>query len=65
MGRFILELPAGVLDDENGDFVGTAVREERKLFCSYLGRDFEFQNKIKKEENLSRRAEIIETLSSL
>ena len=23
----MLELPAGMLDDENGDFVGTAVRE--------------------------------------
>ena len=54
-----------MLDDENGDFVGTAVREQRKLFCYYLGLEIEFQNKIKKEENLSRRAEIIETLSSL
>ena len=27
VGRFILELPAGMLDDDNGDFVGTAVRE--------------------------------------
>ncbi|KAF7046000.1 hypothetical protein CFC21_055060 [Triticum aestivum] len=27
IGKFILELPAGMLDDENGDFVGTAVRE--------------------------------------
>lgn len=26
-GRVILELPAGMLDDDNGDFVGTAVRE--------------------------------------
>lgn len=27
VGRLILELPAGMLDDENGDFVGTAARE--------------------------------------
>ncbi|EXC17808.1 Nudix hydrolase 14 [Morus notabilis] len=27
VGRFILELPAGMLDDDKGDFVGTAVRE--------------------------------------
>ncbi|KAK3131494.1 hypothetical protein QOZ80_6AG0507180 [Eleusine coracana subsp. coracana] len=27
VGKFILELPAGMLDDEKGDFVGTAVRE--------------------------------------
>ncbi|KAM0834194.1 hypothetical protein ACQ4PT_063775 [Festuca glaucescens] len=27
IGKFILELPAGMLDDEKGDFVGTAVRE--------------------------------------
>ncbi|KAK4747868.1 hypothetical protein SAY87_014454 [Trapa incisa] len=27
IGRYILELPAGMLDDDNGDFVGTAVRE--------------------------------------
>ncbi|KAJ0968668.1 hypothetical protein J5N97_025585 [Dioscorea zingiberensis] len=27
IGRFILELPAGVLDDDRGDVVGTAVRE--------------------------------------
>ncbi|RYR31677.1 hypothetical protein Ahy_B01g056545 [Arachis hypogaea] len=26
-GRIILELPAGMLDDDKGDFVGTAVRE--------------------------------------
>ncbi|GMI96214.1 ARABIDOPSIS THALIANA NUDIX HYDROLASE HOMOLOG 14, nudix hydrolase homolog 14 [Hibiscus trionum] len=26
-GRVVLELPAGMLDDDNGDFVGTAVRE--------------------------------------
>ncbi|GLT62429.1 hypothetical protein SLA2020_351730 [Shorea laevis] len=27
VGRLILELPAGMLDDDNGDFVGTAARE--------------------------------------
>ncbi|OWM87760.1 hypothetical protein CDL15_Pgr016456 [Punica granatum] len=27
VGRCILELPAGMLDDDKGDFVGTAVRE--------------------------------------
>lgn len=27
IGRFVLELPAGMLDDDKGDFVGTAVRE--------------------------------------
>ncbi|KAG8069471.1 hypothetical protein GUJ93_ZPchr0006g43073 [Zizania palustris] len=27
VGKYILELPAGMLDDEKGDFVGTAVRE--------------------------------------
>ncbi|KAJ7944835.1 Nudix hydrolase 14 chloroplastic [Quillaja saponaria] len=27
VGKLILELPAGMLDDDNGDFVGTAVRE--------------------------------------
>ncbi|XP_072967287.1 nudix hydrolase 14, chloroplastic [Typha angustifolia] len=27
VGKFILELPAGMLDDEKGDLVGTAVRE--------------------------------------
>ncbi|MED6133971.1 Nudix hydrolase 14, chloroplastic [Stylosanthes scabra] len=27
VGRIILELPAGMLDDDEGDFVGTAVRE--------------------------------------
>ncbi|CAO2820019.1 unnamed protein product [Amaranthus hypochondriacus] len=26
-GRFVLELPAGMLDDDKGDFMGTAVRE--------------------------------------
>ncbi|OAY59916.1 nudix hydrolase 14, chloroplastic [Manihot esculenta] len=27
IGRLVLELPAGMLDDDKGDFVGTAVRE--------------------------------------
>ncbi|KAJ3672482.1 hypothetical protein LUZ60_007203 [Juncus effusus] len=27
VGKFVLELPAGMLDDDKGDFVGTAVRE--------------------------------------
>ena len=27
VGRAILELPAGMMDDEEGDFVGTAARE--------------------------------------
>lgn len=27
VGKTILELPAGMLDDDKGDFVGTAVRE--------------------------------------
>lgn len=27
VGRIILELPAGMLDDDRGDIVGTAVRE--------------------------------------
>ncbi|XP_042504867.1 nudix hydrolase 14, chloroplastic isoform X1 [Macadamia integrifolia] len=27
VGRLVLELPAGMLDDDKGDFVGTAVRE--------------------------------------
>lgn len=26
-GKIVLELPAGMLDDDEGDFVGTAVRE--------------------------------------
>lgn len=27
VGKLMLELPAGMLDDDKGDFVGTAVRE--------------------------------------
>ncbi|XP_037466052.1 nudix hydrolase 14, chloroplastic-like isoform X6 [Triticum dicoccoides] len=34
IGKFILELPAGMLDDENGDFVGTAVREVHKAYTN-------------------------------
>jgi len=33
VGRTILELPAGMLDDDDGDFVGTAAREVQ---CSFL-----------------------------
>jgi ADP-sugar diphosphatase len=33
VGRTILELPAGMLDDDDGDFVGTAAREVQ---CSIL-----------------------------
>ena len=33
----ILELPAGMLDDDKGDFVGTAVREV-SLFLSVFPR---------------------------
>jgi hypothetical protein len=35
IGKFILELPAGMLDDEKGDFVGTAVREVSFFFSPY------------------------------
>lgn len=41
MGRFVLELPAGMLDDDKGDFVGTAVREVLILFIS-LSLNFNF-----------------------
>lgn len=34
VGRNILELPAGMLDDDKGDIVGTAVREVH--FCLTL-----------------------------
>ena len=30
-GRLVMELPAGMLDEDKGDFVGTAVRE----VCSF------------------------------
>ena len=32
----MLELPAGMLDDEKGDFVGTAVREVSNFFSPYV-----------------------------
>ncbi|AQL02386.1 Nudix hydrolase 14 chloroplastic [Zea mays] len=35
IGKFLLELPAGMLDDEKGDFVGTAVREVSILASEY------------------------------
>lgn len=35
VGRLILELPAGMLDDDKGDFAGTAVREV-SLFLSNI-----------------------------
>lgn len=34
VGRLILELPAGMLDDDKGDFVATAVREVYLLFSN-------------------------------
>ncbi|RYQ96935.1 hypothetical protein Ahy_B08g092877 [Arachis hypogaea] len=34
-GRIILELPAGMLDDDKGDFVGTAVRESSLSLSLY------------------------------
>ncbi|XP_044430519.1 uncharacterized protein [Triticum aestivum] len=40
IGKFILELPAGMLDDENGDFVGTAVREESDEFHKLSGSSY-------------------------
>lgn len=36
VGRYILELPAGMLDDDKGDFVGTAVREVLLQPSSYV-----------------------------
>lgn len=33
VGRLILELPAGMLDDDKGDFLGTAVREVSVSFA--------------------------------
>lgn len=32
-GKVVLELPAGMLDDDKGDFVGTAVREVPLCEC--------------------------------
>ena len=39
VGRTILELPAGMLDDNVGDFVGTAAHEVylRELFTTFFG----------------------------
>ena len=34
VGRVVLELPAGMLDDDAGDFVGTAAREVLHIFTS-------------------------------
>ena len=34
VGKLMLELPAGMLDDDKGDFVGTAVREVQSLSLS-------------------------------
>ncbi|XP_006846892.2 nudix hydrolase 14, chloroplastic, partial [Amborella trichopoda] len=39
VGRSILELPAGMLDDDNGDVVGTAVREVEEEVGIYLNKD--------------------------
>ena len=36
VGRIILELPAGMLDDDKGDFVGTAIREVSPLVSLFL-----------------------------
>ena len=37
IGKLMLELPAGMLDDDKGDIVGTAVREVSSLhlLCYY------------------------------
>jgi len=44
IGKFLLELPAGMLDDEKGDFVGTAVREllEASTYQLHLLNIFQF-----------------------
>ncbi|XP_010248023.1 PREDICTED: nudix hydrolase 14, chloroplastic isoform X1 [Nelumbo nucifera] len=39
VGKFILELPAGMLDDDNGDFIGTAVREVEEEIGMHLNLD--------------------------
>lgn len=36
VGRSILELPAGMLDDNVGDIAGTAIREVSKVFSFLL-----------------------------
>ncbi|WCJ26090.1 hypothetical protein M5689_007935 [Euphorbia peplus] len=38
-GRLVLELPAGMLDDDKGDFVGTAVREVEEETGIHLNLD--------------------------
>ncbi|XWS38460.1 hypothetical protein CRYUN_Cryun19dG0133100 [Craigia yunnanensis] len=35
-GRLVLELPAGMLDEDKGDFVGTAVREVEEKIGTHL-----------------------------
>lgn len=35
VGKLILELPAGMIDDEAGDVVGTALREVILIFLSF------------------------------
>lgn len=37
VGKLILELPAGMLDNDKGDIVGTAVREVSLSLLSHLG----------------------------
>ncbi|XP_027182625.1 nudix hydrolase 14, chloroplastic [Coffea eugenioides] len=39
VGRLILELPAGMLDDDKGDFLGTAVREVQEEIGIHLNLD--------------------------
>ncbi|XP_057520073.1 nudix hydrolase 14, chloroplastic-like [Amaranthus tricolor] len=39
VGRFVLELPAGMLDDEEGDFIGTAVREVEEETGIHLNKE--------------------------
>lgn len=38
-GRFVLELPAGMLDDDKGDFLGTAVREVEEETGIHLNKE--------------------------
>ncbi|XP_051139960.1 nudix hydrolase 14, chloroplastic isoform X1 [Andrographis paniculata] len=39
VGKLILELPAGMLDDENGDIAGTAIREVEEETGLHLNQD--------------------------
>ena len=39
VGRLILELPAGMIDEDGDDIVGTAVREVGASFSPYLSLD--------------------------